>query len=80
MADQTKKKQDDANTGVSPLVAGVAGAVIGAGLGVAGAVVLEDKDKRDEVKKVLNSVKDVVEEKLETGKEEVKKVTNSSKG
>lgn len=79
MADQTKKKQDATNSGVSPIVAGVAGAVIGAGLGVAGTVLMEDKQKREKVKKAFTTVKGVVEEKLESGKEEVKKVASSYK-
>jgi hypothetical protein len=58
MTDQ--KKQTKGKDGVNPVVAGVTGAVIGVGIAVAGAaaVVLNDKKSRDQVKKVLSSVKD----------------------
>lgn len=44
--------------GINPVVAAVAGAVVGAGVGIAGAVVLGDKKNREKINKVLNNVKD----------------------
>lgn len=40
------------------VIAGITGAVVGAGAAVAGALALRDKKNRDKVKKVLNKVKD----------------------
>jgi uncharacterized membrane protein YgaE (UPF0421/DUF939 family) len=55
---QHQKKQDKGKSSVNSVVAGVTGAVIGAGIAVAGAaVVLNDKKNREKVKKVLTSVK-----------------------
>ncbi len=55
---QHQKKQDKGKSSVNSVVAGVTGAVIGAGIAVAGAaVVLNDKKNREKVKKVLTNVK-----------------------
>ncbi len=48
---------DDKKKGMSPMAAGVAGAVVGAGLAVAGAVALKDEKNRAKVKGALQSVK-----------------------
>ncbi|KKP28563.1 MAG: hypothetical protein UR15_C0025G0012 [Parcubacteria group bacterium GW2011_GWA2_31_28] len=47
---------------INPIAAGVTGAVIGAGAAVAGAVILKDKKNRENIKKVLNKVKDTTSE------------------
>jgi uncharacterized membrane protein YgaE (UPF0421/DUF939 family) len=58
MTNQNQKKQDKRKGSVNSVVAGVTGAVIGAGIAVAGAaVVLNDKKNREKVKKVLTNVK-----------------------
>jgi hypothetical protein len=43
--------------GINPVAAAVAGAVVGAGVGIAGAVVLGDKKNREKIGKVLNKKK-----------------------
>ncbi len=48
----TKKKE------FNPVVAAVAGVVVGAGVAVAGAVALSDKKNREKVKKTLANAKD----------------------
>lgn len=47
----------DKNKGISPMAAAVAGAVVGAGVAVAGAIALEDKKNRNKVNQVLTGVK-----------------------
>jgi hypothetical protein len=91
------KKQDKRKSGIDPVAAAVTGAIVGAGVAVAGAVALKDKKNRENVKQVLNNVKDQavgymekmqndvkskkgsVENKLDDGQKEVKKVTSSTK-
>jgi gas vesicle protein len=97
MADHNKKKPDKRKSGIDPVAAAVTGAIVGAGVAVAGAVALKDKKNREKVKQVLNNVKDQavgymekmqkdvkskksgVENKLDDGQKEVKKVTSSTK-
>ena len=43
--------------GMSPVAAGIAGAVVGAGIAVAGTVALKDEKNRAKVKGVLKAVK-----------------------
>ncbi len=57
MTGQNKNKPDEKNNGISPVTAAVAGAVVGAGIAVAGAVALQDENNRVKVKKVLGNVK-----------------------
>ena len=45
------------NKKTSPIAAGVAGAIIGAGVAAAAAVVLKDKKNQQKVKEVLHKVK-----------------------
>lgn len=54
---QDQKKQDDQNK-FNQVAAAVTGAVVGAGVGIAGAVVLGDKKNREKISNVLNNVKD----------------------
>lgn len=79
MPDQSKKKQDGGKGGINPVVAGVAGAVIGAGVAAA-AIVLSDEEKRKQLGNSLNEVKDKAEDLIEDAqkgiqdkKEEVEK-------
>jgi len=58
MVHQNQKKHDEGKSGFNPVVAAVTGAVVGAGVAVAGAIALKDKKNRDKVKGVLNNVKD----------------------
>lgn len=71
---------DDKKKGMSPMAAGVAGAVVGAGLAVAGAVALKDEKNRAKVKGALQSVKkqasdyvDEIQEKAQKQGSETKK-------
>ena len=47
---------------ISPVQAAVAGAVVGAGVAVAGAVALKDEKNRKQVKKVLHEIKGQAQE------------------
>ena len=58
MTDRTKKKQTSEKTDINPIVAGVTGAVIGAGVAIAGAALLGDEKKRIKAKKILSNVRD----------------------
>lgn len=85
MANQTQTKQNG-TSGFNPVVAAVAGAVVGAGVAVAGAVVLEDKKTREKIKfaftnmqKLAEDKKNEAEKKLSGDKEKVKRVIDSAK-
>lgn len=52
-------------THVRPVVAAVTGAVIGAGVAIAGAAVMKDEKNREKAKKALNSVKGKAAEYIE---------------
>lgn len=52
------KKQTDKTKHINPVVAAVAGAVVGVGAAVAGAVVLQDEKNRKKVQQVLGDVRD----------------------
>ena len=56
MKDQNK--QDREKSSVNPIAAAVTGAVVGAGIAVAGAIALKDEKNREKVKEALNTVKD----------------------
>lgn len=61
MTDQNQNKQKEMKGGVHPLVAAVAGAVVGAGVAAVG-VVLSDKKNREKVADTVTGVKkDVVD-------------------
>jgi hypothetical protein len=53
-----QKDDTDNKQGISPLGAAVAGAVIGAGVTVAGAVMLKDKKNREKIKNAFLGIKD----------------------
>lgn len=67
MTDFVKKEKK----GTNPVAAVVAGAVVGAGLAVAGSVLLKDKKSRDKVKKVLDNVKDQAKGYIDTVQKQV---------
>lgn len=72
MTDQNQKKQNEGKGGVNPVVAVVTGAIVGAGVAVAGAVALNDKKNREKVKKVLTNAKDQAVEYVEKMQKEMK--------
>lgn len=53
-----QKNQDSTKDGINPIVAAVTGAVVGAGIAIAGAIALKDEDTRDQVKEVFANAKD----------------------
>lgn len=57
MKDSDQKKQDERRNGLNQVAAAVTGAIVGAGVAVAGAVIMSDKKNREKVKKVLNNAK-----------------------
>ena len=76
--------------GVNPVMAGVAGAVAGAGLAVAASTALKDEKNRQKVKQVLSNIKDHAQEyvadaevnlkaKEEEAKKAVKKISAKKK-
>lgn len=77
--------KDKKNGGVNPIAVAVAGAVVGAGIAVAG-VVLSDEKNRKKVKDFADSVQEQAEDKkkkleikLAKDKEIVRKVVSSAK-
>jgi hypothetical protein len=81
--------KDQKKDGVNPVFAAVTGAVVGAGVAIAGAVALSnDKNReklddaatsiKDHVADTIKDVNDKVEGKLAEGKEAVKKVVASA--
>ncbi|MFA6532776.1 MAG: hypothetical protein WCT22_02140 [Patescibacteria group bacterium] len=72
--------------GINPVAAAVAGAVVGAGVGIAGAVVLGDKKNREKIGKVLNNAKNQavnyvegVQKQAEVKKEEIEEKLTKDK-
>ena len=59
------------------LIAGITGAIVGAGAAIAGTLALKDKKNRDKIKKVLNKVKSEI--KKDTGKVKRKIAKSSTK-
>jgi gas vesicle protein len=87
MADHDRKEQAGRKGNANPVGTALKGAVVGAGIVVAGAVALKDKKNRDKVKKVLTDVKDQATKHMKKmhkrikGKEgKVKKQLAESKG
>lgn len=79
MIDRNQKKQEKRKTGFNPVVAVVAGAIVGAGVAVAGAAVL-DKNNRKKVEKAFTNVKNQAVGYIEEMKKEAKKTISSTKG
>ncbi len=80
MTDQNQKKQDKRKRGLNPVAVAITGAVVGAGIAVAGVMALKDEKNREKVKKVLNNVKkqatdyaEDVQNKIRDEKEEAEK-------
>lgn len=69
MNDQKMSKQDEVKGGINPVVVAVAGAVVGAGIAVAG-VVLSDEKNREKIAQTVSTVKeDVVHFVIKTQKQ-----------
>ncbi|MCX6731261.1 MAG: hypothetical protein NTZ55_05420 [Candidatus Roizmanbacteria bacterium] len=62
MKDQTQIKQADRKVGINPVIVAVAGAVVGAGIAVAG-VVLSDEKNREKIKETAGNLKKQAEDK-----------------
>jgi gas vesicle protein len=92
MTKQIEKKQTK-SVGVNPVIAAVTGAIVGAGVIVAGAVAYNDKKNRDMVKKAVSNVKETahdikklaldkkneVQNMLKNDKQKVDRVIDSTK-
>lgn len=63
------KNTNQQEPGISPIVTGVAGSVIGAGVAVAATVALRDEKTRKKVKKVLMDAKDQIAEHVHSGEQ-----------
>ena len=81
MTDKTRITQNKKND-VNPIIVGVTGAVIGAGIALAGAAILKDEKNRDKAKKVLENIKNSakgyikdLENEVQKGAVKVKKLT-----
>jgi len=71
MTEKKKIKHEEKSNGVNPVTAGVVGAVVGAGIAIAGAVALSDEENRDKVKAVLADVKEKAANYVEEVKQNV---------
>ncbi len=63
------KNQNKQDTGVNPVVAAAAGAIVGAGVAVAGALALNDEKNRKKVKEVLENVKSKAQGYIDNGEQ-----------
>ena len=80
----TVSKQNKQGDGVSPVVAAVAGAVVGAGVAVAGAIALSNENNQAKLKGAYTNIKNKVmgvegkaEVKLAEGKEKATKTAKT---
>ncbi len=82
------KRQDENKKGFNPVVAGMAGAVAGAGVAVAATMTLKNPEGRKKVRKVLSNVRDQAmdyvsnmrsQPKVSNGVSKVKKVMRDAK-
>lgn len=76
MADSKQKGKH----GLNPVAVAVTGAVVGAGIAVAGAVALRDEKNRDKVKKILNSAKDQALDYIEDVEIHLQEAKNEAQG
>jgi hypothetical protein len=70
MNDRKMAKQDEVKVGLNPVVVAVAGAVVGAGIAVAG-VVLSDEKNREKVVKAATTIKDDVTQFVEKTQKQI---------
>lgn len=57
MMNKNQKLQDEKKSGINPVVVAVTGAVVGAGVSVAGAMALKNGQNRNKIKEVLTNVR-----------------------
>ena len=87
MTDDNQKQRDDQKGGINPVAAAVTGAVVGAvAVGIAGAAVLANDNKRKQVENFIDEAKDNVAdikanvgEKIAEGQEKVDAVVTAVK-
>ena len=79
MTDSHQKKQVQVGSGFNSIAAAVTGAIVGAGVAIAGAIALKSKKNREHVKRVLTHVKDQAMGYMEDVKREVKSTKNDAK-
>lgn len=65
MTNTNLKKQEEKQSGLNPVAVAVTGAVVGAGIAIAGVVALKDEKNREKVKEALTNVKDRAENYIE---------------
>lgn len=71
-----KEIKKENQTGVNPIATAVAGAVIGAGVVVAGAVAMNDKNNKEKVGKAVSDVKDKAIDIKENAEKKMEQVGN----
>jgi hypothetical protein len=69
---QHQAKQDVKKRGINSTVAAVTGAIVGAGIAIAGTMALENKENRKKIKKAFTDVKDQAAGYMEKIQKEVK--------
>jgi hypothetical protein len=74
MTNKVLKKSENQSMGINPVVAAVAGVVVGAGVAVAGVVAFNDKNNRDKVSTAVSHANDATQEKMDQAEGLVKKV------
>lgn len=67
------------NKSINPIAVGVAGAVVGAGAAIVGAVALKDEKNRKKLGKIVNDIKEQVDDKKVDTKEAVNKAREEIK-
>lgn len=67
-----QKKQEVERSGFNPVAAAVTGAIVGAGIAIAGTVALENKKNRKEIKQVFTNIKDQAMGYMEKIQKEIK--------
>jgi len=79
MKDQKIKKEDEKRVGINPLVVAVAGAVVGAGIAVAG-VALSDENNRKKVEESATKAKELTREYVDGIQKQVQEKKNEVEG
>jgi gas vesicle protein len=74
MKKTTQNKEVNNKKGVSSVMTAVAGAVVGAGIAVVGAIVVANKNNQRKVKEVANNIKNQVEDKKDQVEGKMKKL------
>lgn len=69
-------KQNEKETGISPITAAITGAIIGAGIAIAGTVALENKKNRNKVKQVFINMRDQAVDYMEKMQKKAKSKKN----